>query len=156
MGLIKRLACHCGASRQQITSSPSAPSIVHQMVSMAWLMFMQVQPLVSGFSASSQRSNYFFPGFTRKKKKKKWRLLREWFRLWPWWLHWQISVPTAVIGPAIPLITDTCLSFCISCSWYGLQSDMLMIAVCCGEWLVSSYENFLQWRLDSPSTYSPS
>ena len=49
------------------------PSIVHQMVSMAWLMLMQMQQLVSGFSASSQRSNYFFWlfGFTGKKKNMK-------------------------------------------------------------------------------------
>ena len=46
-------------SRQQIISSPGAPSIVHQMVSMAWLMLMQMQQLVSGFSVSSQRSSYF-------------------------------------------------------------------------------------------------
>ena len=47
-----------------------APSIIHQMVSMAWLMLMQVQQVLSGFSASSQRSNCFFCffGFTHKKK----------------------------------------------------------------------------------------
>ena len=33
---------------RQITSSPSAPFIVHQMVFMAWLMLMQMQQLVSG------------------------------------------------------------------------------------------------------------
>ena len=73
-GLSKSPACDCGADhRQQITSSPSAPYIVHQMVSMAWLMLMQMQQLVSGFSASSQRSNYaffvFVFGFTCNKKK---------------------------------------------------------------------------------------
>ena len=67
------------ASRQQITSSLSAPSIVHQMVSMAWLMLMQMQQLVSGFSASSQRSISFFFFyfffvclFHTHKKKNKW------------------------------------------------------------------------------------
>ena len=61
-GLSKSSAYYCGeqTSRQQITSSQSAPFIVHQMVSMAWLMLMQMQQLVSGYSASSQRSNYFF------------------------------------------------------------------------------------------------
>ena len=59
-------------STQEITSSPSAPSIVHQMVSMAWLMLMQMHQLVSGFSASPKRSTYFiwFFGFRGKKKKK--------------------------------------------------------------------------------------
>ena len=36
-------------SKQQITSSRSAPYNVHQMVSMAWSMLMQMQQLVSGY-----------------------------------------------------------------------------------------------------------
>ena len=58
-------------SGQQITSSRSDPCAVHRMVSMAWLMLVQVQQLVSGCWAGSRRSNYFFwlYGFTRKKKK---------------------------------------------------------------------------------------
>ena len=61
-GLSKSSAYYCReqTSRQQITSSQSSPFIVHQMVSMAWLMLMQMQQLDSGYSASSQRSNYFF------------------------------------------------------------------------------------------------
>ena len=47
-------------SRQQIASSPTTSSIIHQMVSMAWLMLMQMQQLVSGFSPSFESSNYFF------------------------------------------------------------------------------------------------
>ena len=46
-------------SRQQITSSPSAASFVYQTSSMVWSMLMQIQQPMSGYSASSQRSNYF-------------------------------------------------------------------------------------------------
>ena len=60
-GLSKSPACDCGADQQiAITSSPSASSVIHLMVFMASLMLMQMQQLVSGFSASCQRSNYFF------------------------------------------------------------------------------------------------
>ena len=61
MGVYPRvqLATAEQTSRQQIRSLPSAPSIIHQMVSMAWLMLMQMQQLLSGFSASSQRSISF-------------------------------------------------------------------------------------------------
>ena len=65
-GLSKSPACHCGADQQTANHI-----IVHQMVFIAWLMLMQMQQLVSGFSASSQWSNYFFCfyGFTLKKQK---------------------------------------------------------------------------------------
>ena len=49
-GLSKSPACDCGADQQTaIASSLSAPYTFHQMVSMAWLMFMQIQQLVSGY-----------------------------------------------------------------------------------------------------------
>ena len=135
-------------SRQQITSSPSAPSIVQQVVFMAWLMLMQMQQLVSGFSTSSQRSNYFFCfvlvfflclffGFTHKKKKKKQkrRLLREWFRLWPWWLQLQISVSTAAIGPAIPPIMDTCHSYAsLAYGMYYRQTWWWLLSAVMNDW----------------------
>ena len=75
------LICRDGPIQESglsLRSSPADSKLRHHrvpplsstnMVSMAWLMLMQMQQLVSGFSASSQRSNYFFLCFTRKKKK---------------------------------------------------------------------------------------
>ena len=61
LGLSKSAACDCGADQQTANHIiTECPPIVQQMVSMAWLLLMQMQQLLSGFSASSQRSNYFF------------------------------------------------------------------------------------------------
>ena len=58
------------AGERRVAPSLGAPSAVHRVVSMAWLMLMlmRMRQLVGGYWAGPQRSNYFFFCFTHKKK----------------------------------------------------------------------------------------
>ena len=71
-GLSKSPASDCGADQQTSDHIFTECPLYHPPIGLHGLtqMLMQMQQLLSGFSGSSQRSNYFicFYGFTRKKK----------------------------------------------------------------------------------------